>query len=331
MTTDLQALTQMAKKLRDPKADFSKDNLELVRVQFHPDRYPPDLRDLATEVVQLAASRLSAFDKPKPSAAVLGKFVVTEGICHGDICKVYRAEKADVPGRTYIVKVAADRADNDLMDRELQALKTLTASKQDVKYQKYIPRFNDSFKAGGLRVNVIDEVPSAYPLTQLFDVAKINDFRHLVWMFNRLLTALGFIHREGMVHGAVTPDHLLYVPEEHGLVLVDYTAATVMAEGNKIPYKSDRWEHLYPPEVDRKLFGEPTDIYMAARCIEYAIDIATNGKVPANEFNHVLDYCQLASPYSRPQDAWEVQQMWKAAAERVYGKPKFVPVEMVTV
>ena len=105
-------------------------------------------------------------------------------------------------------------------------------------------------------------------------------------------------------------------------MLVDWTAATKLSGVNKIPYVSDRWPGVYPVEVHRSMYGEPTDIYMAARSIQLLVDRTLDGKMPRS-FANILEYCTAASPYSRPQDAWAVQAEWKRVARDIYGPPAF--------
>jgi aminoglycoside phosphotransferase (APT) family kinase protein len=44
------------------------------------------------------------------------------------------------------------------------------------------------------------------------------DPRDATWMWRRLLVGLGWVHRAGVVHGAIVEDHVLIHPGEHGLV-----------------------------------------------------------------------------------------------------------------
>lgn len=304
----------------DPAAEFRR-----LSKLYHPDLCPPALRPQATIVfarLNELYSRLNG--KNKTPDIQVGKWTLspTALAVSGDVCNVYHATGPKGAG---VIKVCRDPDNNDLMDREVQALKALAKSTLDAKYQKYIPTLLDSFKTGDCRVNVISPVSEGIELPHLVALYDTSDFRHYVWMFNRLLTVLGFIHRNNLVHGSVTPSHLLYMPADHGLVLVDYTAATVNRDGNKIPYISDGWKDLYPKEVRRGIFGEAVDIYMAAGLIRKYCSV-----IP-KRFRPVLDYCMAGSIRSRPSDAWEVQDLWKKAAQEEYGKPKFVEMKTVAI
>ena len=64
--------------------------------------------------------------------------------------------------------------------------------------------------------NLLKEKKEEYP--------DINS-RHLVWIFNRLLTVLGFVHGLGVTHGAVLPEHILIRKRDHALMLIDWSYA----------------------------------------------------------------------------------------------------------
>src|SRR5439155_20075146 len=90
------------------------------------------------------------------------------------------------------------------------------------------PRLVESFRhrdpgsGAGRRVTV---VAAAEGLRSLAEVRAAYpdgvDGRDAVWMWRRLLVALGLAHRAGVVHGAVVDDHVLIQPAQHGVVLVD--------------------------------------------------------------------------------------------------------------
>jgi hypothetical protein len=134
---------------------------------------------------------------------------------------------------------------------------------------------------------------------------------------------LGFAHRNGVIHGAVLPQHLLYRPDDHGLQLVDWTCSC-QDDTQRVPYAVTRYKDLYPVEV---LFAEgtaypATDIYMAFASMRWAAD-----SIPYR-FRALFDWCLVESWKSRPGDPWAVQDKWVKLAEEEFGKPKFVPLEV---
>jgi len=49
-------------------------------------------------------------------------------------------------------------------------------------------------------------------------------------MFRRLLMALGLVHGAGFTHGAISMSHVMILPEDHGLVICDWTQAKDWSE-----------------------------------------------------------------------------------------------------
>ena len=95
----------------------------------------------------------------------------------------------------------------------------------------------------------------------------------MAWMWRRLLIALGFAHTCGMIHGAVLPSHVLIQPEQHGLVLIDWSyAVSNPATGDYIPAIVTEYQAWYPAEVLAKEPPSPsTDLYMGAMCMIYLL------------------------------------------------------------
>lgn len=293
----------------------------------HPDMFTdPAQKKIASDMfARLSAMYASLNGKVTTAPILVGKWVLDQNMAavSGDLADVHFAEHPQ--HGPAVLKIVRDESDNDLMDREASALQALKSSTLAAKYMKYVPHLIEKFEASDRRVNALPVV-AGVPLSQLPDLYEITDFRHIVWMFNRLLTALWVTHSTGLVHGAVTPDHLLYIPEDHGMVLIDWTASTDAAD-NPIPCKSNEYYGYYPPEVDNKRVYPGTDIYMAACCIRHLVDIVVDGKAP-NGFQPILDWCTAGSIHSRPGSVQEVQERWKAAALKEFGKPKFIRMAM---
>jgi hypothetical protein len=149
------------------------------------------------------------------------------------------------------------------------------------------------------------------------------DFRHVVWMMNRLLSALGYAQHNGIVHGAVLPEHLIYELGNHHLVLVDWCCSVSVGEGIRAIPEAHR--NSYAPEVQRKRpCTTSMDLYMAALAFR---EVA---KIP-RRFQAIFEWCLAKSPSARPDDTLALKERWIQLAEEEYGLPKFVPLTMPTI
>jgi hypothetical protein len=248
----------------------------------------------------------------------------------GDIADLFDA------GDERLVKIPRDPSNNDLMEREARALRAL-AEYGDPRFLPYVPRPVDTLRhrdsaTGALRrINV---VASAAGLHSLLEVRRAYpdglDPRDAAWIWRRLLVALGFAHRAGVVHGAVLPPHVLVQPAEHGLVLVDWcysvsggkaAAAERLGPGQPIPALVPSFVDWYPAEVHRREPAGPgTDIAMAARCLTDLM--GTRVPPPLAAF---AAGCTLPARRQRPNDAWRLLAELDDVLERLYGRRVFRP------
>jgi hypothetical protein len=136
-------------------------------------------------------------------------------------------------------------------------------------------------------------------------------------MFNRILGGLVLTHKCGYVHGALTPDHILIVPETHNGILIDWSYSVPV--GEKIKAISPKWKGYYPAEV---LTGHPStfgvDLYMAARCASALLGTQPRPRLLAG----FLRAC-LLGPRHRPQNAHETFVEFRELLATLFGKPTF--------
>jgi hypothetical protein len=142
----------------------------------------------------------------------------------------------------------------------------------------------------------------------------------------RLLVALGFAHRAGVVHGAVLPPHVMIHPADHGLVLVDWCYSTCVS-GEPIPAIVERYSDWYPDEVLGSQEPFPaSDIFLAARCMTHLMTgRQTAGGAALGKF---AAGCMPQQPSRRPQDAWQLLRELDDLLERFYGPRRFRPFTM---
>lgn len=320
--TTLQAIVKIEQAVspqtllgKDPEKEYRR----LAKL-VHPDVAPATMKERASRAIaRLNQLRDQLNHKLPKHACRIGKWTVEEGLIRGDICDLFRAVSSKHPEG--ILKIARHPGDLDLLEAESAALKKLASSKHEQagQFKHYFPTLIESFLASGRRANILTP-SSGLTLAEIHGAfSGTLGFRHVVWMMNRLLSALGYAHTIGLVHGAVLPPHLLYQTDDHHLVLLDWCYSRKIGEPlSAIPRG---YADYYPPEVVRHRPAVPaTDIYMAAKCL-----LPLSLEVP-KLFRPVFDWCLASSPASRPQHAWDLQERWRSLAEEEYGPPRFVPL-----
>jgi hypothetical protein len=254
--------------------------------------------------------------------AAMGAYRLVDRRYEGDLADLY-----DV-GAATLLKLPRSPANNDLMEREALALRTME-EQGDPRFLPYVPRLLETFRhrdrvtGADRQVNVIGAVPNLRSLAEVRAAYPDGvDPRDVAWMWRRLLVAVGFAHRGGLVHGAVLPTHVLIEPDEHGLVLVDWCYSAVA--GDRIPALVPEFADWYPVEVHRRQSPGPgTDIAMATRCMTYLMGPKAPG--PLGSF---AAGCALSSLDARPDDAWRLLDELDGVLANMYGPRRFRPFRL---
>ena len=261
-------------------------------------------------------------------------FRVGDRRADGDLADLFDAT-VEGPGEAVVLKLPRDPADGDLLEREAVALRQLPKD-GDGRFLPYVPRLVESFRHRDAdtgqerRANAIAALDGFSSLAEVHDAYPDGlDPRDAAWMWRRLLVALGFAHRAGVLHGAVLPEHVLIHPELHGLVLVDWCYsvpgchAPVDSSG-RVPALVTRYADWYPPEVPaRERASAATDIFMAARCMTHLM-----GDKAPREMRLFAKGCMAAQQRRRPDDAWRLLAEFDELLERLYGPRRFRPFTM---
>lgn len=252
----------------------------------------------------------------------------------GDLCELFPAEAA---GEAVLLKVARLARNNDLLQAEAQALRKIDRALDGQLTRAHFPTLVEHFllrtAAGDQRhTNVLRAEAGYVSLAEVLQ-AYPNGLApaDAAWMFNRILTALGVAHSLGIVHGAITPAHVLVRPADHNGMLIDWCYSVPAGEPLKAitpPYAAD-----YPPEVHARQPATPaTDLYMAARCMTrllggHPATLELPKSVP-RPIRSLLSACLLPSAQRRIDDAWHVFDDFHEILGRLYGPPQFRPFAM---
>lgn len=299
---------------KSPVAYFGSDIdgvLRKLHLSAHPDKFQDSDKERAAQLFDLFSSEA---EKARNPVSIKG-YPLESLIASGDVSDVYRS------GR-HIVKVSRVPGAEDMLAHEAKILREF----DDPVYGSYVPKVVEAFRAKDKflkHVTVFEAMENSYTMEQL--LAKFPtgvDARHVGWMYNRMLEILGAIHMKSLCHNAVLPCHVLVLPADHGVVLLDWKQ---VGQG-PLTSISGKYKTYYPPEVFEKKKTTPaTDIYMATKCAAYV-----GGGLPAlprtmaGFFRSVL----LEIPRMRPQDAWALRDEFAVCLRDLYGKPKFVELEV---
>jgi serine/threonine protein kinase len=252
-------------------------------------------------------------------------------IAEGTISTVFDGQcsvQDDFAGRVAI-KIVNSPEDNELMWREARVLQLLRS--KDGAQRKHLPVLHDKFRTEDNRVGLIFGF-----LDQSYDLVTIRenthhlngvDQKHLVWIMNRALSAIGYAHYNGVVHGNIEPAHLIVRPYDHNLFVVDWSWAAISPANTGDRYKIFT-ENYSAPEVEQGKSPAPAaDLYSLGKCMIYLL----GGNVETNEIpDHVEEELRQfllkfvsTSETRRPQDAWQMHGQLHKLVIRLWGKKKF--------
>jgi hypothetical protein len=343
--TELDEAIRLIERARGPGELFGSANGDAARRYRRLARltHPDVARGARAGEAARAFTRLTALWSehrrgPTPGTIVTRRrtYAVGRRFATGDIATLHEVRHGD-PATVALLKLPRDPSCNDLMQREATALAQLVKD-GDRRFQPYAPRLIETFRhrdhaTGTVRCGNVTELAAGFHSLAEVRAAHPDglDPRDGAWMWRRLLVALGYAHRAGVIHGAVLPEHVLIHPRDHGLVLVDWCFSVPGCYASTdpsglVPAVVRRYRDgvHYPPEVLARERARPaTDIFMATRCMTSLL--AADHPRPLRMFARG---CTLPAARRRPSDAWRLLGELDELLGRLYGPRRFRPFGM---
>lgn len=271
---------------------------------------------------------------------VLGRLAV------GEFCDTFLARGRD-PEEMVVVKALRDRGDEKsflALGKEIRFLDLLLSS--DAKGSDFFRYMVPQPVIRATRDNLVwtDGRSSVTTTANVFRwrpgfVYTYEDLRQAypdgvpatagVWLANRVLETLGWVHNSGYAHASLTPQHMLVHPREHAVVLVGWSR--VVPLGTALRARSTEYKQYYPQDVwDGGVVTRASDVAMAMRSLFYVLggDTVTGAlpdTVPEPLANLVYNNSR---PVPATTDAWDLQKQFKATAVKVFGPAKYIPFEV---
>lgn len=311
-------------------------------------------------------SRQSILENPRREIKGLTTFrtkkyayTITNRIHIGGTCAVFEGITQDKDGHnlSVIIKIPHDHTDNDLMEQEAKAFKAFNKKTKELciddggrefakKFLLRLPCFLESvnleepcsFNKGKV-VNIFSKLSGLesgwYSLEEIRKHYKegINT-RIMAFVWNRILEGLTFSHASGVIHRAITPNHILIHAEGHYGNIIDWTASCNINDLDYVPYLDERYLSYFPDEILNKV-GKAfpsSDIYMSAWCMVYLLGgdpkqkfIPDTVEKPIRAF---LNMCLQPKPKLRPKSTQVVYSEFKEITEDIFGPKRFVELQM---
>lgn len=268
-------------------------------------------------------------------------FALLGGLGRGDACDVFLARRDKRLTELVVLKALRAREDADLLANEWRTLTALHAS--EARGADFFARMIPQLVAHGAMTGAAEKAPATVYrwrsgfVHTLDDVARAHprgvDPRAAVWMWKRALELVGWVHRSGYVHGALTPAHLLVHPRDHGVTLVGWGTSCSVHEG-RLPALVAAARDYYPDDAWARRAASPaTDLATLARSIARALGgDPAKGSVPSSVpepvADLVIEHAGRRSCEGAVADAWALKEQVTAASRAAFGPDRYVNFTM---
>ena len=237
----------------------------------------------------------------------------------GDFCQVYYGERNSGGNLENIcLKVVNDLADNELMFNEAQILQAIQ--------HKSLPIYLDGFQIeDGRRANVlrrIEEGCDLYSVREYFPSGLPQE--HAVWVMDRLLSVVGYLHVNNAIHGSIEPGNIMITPYNHNGILLDFLLAVPDAhlDGKKYVGIND----FSAPEIKAGARPHPSsDMFSLGKSMLFLLGGDINRlELPKGTDSRLARFIQdflESKPEIRTNDAWKAWHELKELRKKIYGAP----------
>lgn len=227
------------------KDDVKKQYKKYIKI-CHPDLYQNDQKDLASKaaillneyyekaILEIEKGIYDIYDEKEllKSNAILFEFDIKGNnykfykyLCSEDVCDLYEG----ICGEDIIImKIVMDEDDNNLLIEEYSLLGKLD--------HYSIPKIRTKLKINGKEAIIFNK--GNYLTVE--DIKKqygnING-EHICWILERMLSAVGYLHSQRIVHGNIKEENILIDVENHNVLIKDYTLCIEDADKKESKYK----------------------------------------------------------------------------------------------
>lgn len=219
---------------------------------------------------------------------------IYEHMVEGEYSNIYRG----LCGTDKIcAKIVKETSDNSNITNEVKVMKLLK--------HKSLPEFLDMFKTTDGTIGLIMKELDAWDLTQVNEKLGPLSVRHTSWIFERVLSVLGFMHINKVIHGNIEPSNIMIRPRDHNAFLIDFLFSLINPVETKDTIKvySDSFSH---PDISKKKPPMPHhDLYALGKCIIYLLGGNTETNSMPNSVE--MSFKKFVYEFIKPgvQDAWK--------------------------
>jgi len=256
------------------------------------------------------------------------EYRVIRYLIRGDDSDIYHAEFDDpddrfMPVKNAVIKIADNPSKNHLIKNEVQVLKILS-------HQSLPELVDDLLLPEERKRAVITRMIDGHDLYQIRESFPDGlDERHTVWVFERLLSVLGFLHYHAILHGNIEPGNIMMRGRDHNAFLLDFNYSLV-EPGKGEALEIVNTEYTAPEVFEHKAPHPASDMYSLGRCMIYLLGgEAEKERIPDRVDRRIVRFLEgflIRNPGRRANDAWKMYSALSDLRLKIFGaRHEFYP------
>ena len=239
------------------------------------------------------------------------KYKIYKNVASEDICDIYEGTCDE---KVILLKVAINEEDNDLVENEFKVTRELEHNSILKPIKKL--KINN-------RSAIIYEKPNALNIIDFKKAYGPISGSHVSWILERLLSVIGYLHSNKIVHGNIKEETVLIDAENHNVLLSDYSLCISDADKPDSKYKIIN-EHFTPSYVSKDAKVVPNaDIYAVGKI---AIDLLggdiDNVALPLSCDYRLRSFIRKLTD-GKEMDAWQLWDELRSIRTEIYGSQRF--------
>ena len=239
-----------------------------------------------------------------------------ENVFEGEVGYIFKGTSAN---DIVYLKVAIDPDDNDLIDAEYNVLSTLRHQSLPYVEQKIMVNDTNAILMREVKGITMPELMEQY--------TRGVPAEHVMWMLERLLSVVGYLHSNRVVHGNIKPENIIINKDNHNVSLLGFSFCIPNANTSKAQYKIIN-DFYTAPEVKKTARVLPSsDVYSIGKIAIKLLggDVVSNG-MPISVDARVRAFIRKmvsSTPSDRPDDAWKLWSELAKLRTEVFGTQRF--------
>lgn len=244
------------------------------------------------------------------------KYQFFENVFEGEVAYVF---KGTHNGDTVYMKLAINPEDNVFLENEYEVLSGL-------KHQS-LPVVLHKLQANDTCAIIMNEVRGISMIDLMKQYPKGVPAKHVMWMLERLLSVIGYLHSKCIVHGNIKPENIIINKANHNVTVLGFSFCIPNSNIKGAEYKISN-DYYTAPEVCKEMIVLPSsDIYSIGKIAQELLggDVKTS-MLPDNIDMRVQEFIEKmmsASYCVRPDDAWVLWSELIKLRTQVFGTERF--------